>query len=110
MTIGDSLNSKVLSKLDISGQKQRKNPSRNRRDAICLRKFILSKHSNSMDPQVVTEVGKSSAMDSGETRCRDYPNPDLVESCQAVKDKLASPPMGETSSKKLSSAKSGEVS
>ena len=63
-----------------------------------------------MDPQVVTEVGKSSAMDSGETRCRDYPNPDLVESCQAVKDKLASPPMGETSSKKLSSAKSGEVS
>ena len=58
-----------------------------------------------MDPQVVTEVGKSSAMDSGETKCRDYPKPDLVESCQAVKDKLASSPMGETSSKKLSSAK-----
>ena len=59
VTVGGSLNSKVLSNLDTSGQKQRKNPSRKRRDAIQLKKFILSKHSNSMEPQVVTEVDKS---------------------------------------------------
>ena len=94
MTTGDSLNSKDLSKLGTSGQKQRKNLSRDCRDSICLKKFILSKHSNSMEPQVVTEVDKSSAMDSGETKCRELPKTDFVESCQAVQDKLASFPMG----------------
>ena len=54
VTIGGSLNSKVLSNSNTSGQKQRKNPSRKRRDAIRLKKFILSKHSNSMEPKVVT--------------------------------------------------------
>ena len=88
------MNSKVLSNSDTSGQKQRKNPSRKHRDAIRLKKFILSKHSNSMEPQAVTEVDKSSAVDSGETRCRDCPKPDPVEFCQAVQDKLASSPMG----------------
>ena len=36
----------------------------------------------------------SSAVDTGETRRRDSPQPDPVESCQAVQDKLASSPMG----------------
>ena len=61
-----------------------------------------------MEPQVVTEVDQSPAGDTGETRRRDSPQPDPVESCQAVQDTLASSPMenlntnigtGETSSK-----------
>ena len=61
-----------------------------------------------MEPQVVTEVDQSPAGDTGETRHRDSPQPDPVESCQAVQDTLASSPMenlntnigtGETSSK-----------
>ena len=44
VTIGGSLNLKVLSNSDTSGQKQRKNPSRKHKDAIHLKKFILSKH------------------------------------------------------------------
>ena len=47
-----------------------------------------------MEPQVVTEVDQSPAVDTGETRRRDSPQPDPVESCQAVEDKLASSPMG----------------
>ena len=39
VTIGGSLNSKVLSNSDTSGQKQKKNPSKKRRDAIRLKKF-----------------------------------------------------------------------
>ena len=93
VTIGGSLNSKVLSNSDTSGQKQKKNPSKKRRDAIRLKKFILSKHCNSMEPKVVTEVDQSPAGDTGQIRCRDSPQPDSVESCQAVQGKLGSSPM-----------------
>ena len=39
VTIGGSLNSKVLSSLDTSGQKQKNNPSRRHRNAIHLHSF-----------------------------------------------------------------------
>lgn len=42
--------------------------SRKCSDAIHLKKFILSKHSNSMVPQVVTKVDQSSVVNTGETR------------------------------------------